>query len=117
MGFTKLKVKAKINTGRGTIDAMVVMNALKDYWTQLQAAIEALPQDEQDAFKDHFNSCIEGEQGLGDILFGSYDSFESRIKFLDEELQDEYTQELLTQEVLDKDTLEESLRENKQRVA
>ena len=63
MGLTKLKVKAKVSGGRGagTIDATVVMKALQDYWEELQGAIEALPQDEQDAFKDHFNSCIEGE--------------------------------------------------------
>ena len=116
MGLTKLKVKARIHTGRGTIDAVVVMNALKDYWGELQAAIESLPSEEQDAFKDHFNTCIEGEQGLGDILFGSYDSFQSRIAFLDEDLQEEYTQELLNQEVLDKETLEESLNENKKKI-
>ena len=117
MGLTKLKVKARINTGRGgAIDASVVMQALQDYWGELQASIEALPQEEQVAFKDHFNECIEGEQGLGDILFGSYDSFESRIKFLDEDLQDEYTQELLNQEVLDRETLEECLKENKPKV-
>ena len=46
MGLTKLKVKAKAITGRGTIDAVVVMNALKEHWAELQAAIEALPLDE-----------------------------------------------------------------------
>ena len=71
------------------------MNALKEHWQDLQAAIESLPEEEQEAFKTHFNECIEGEQGLGDILFGSYDSFDSRIRFLDDEIQEEYTQELL----------------------
>ena len=50
-------------------------------------------------------------------MFGSYDSFESRVKFLDEDLQDEYTQELLIQEVLDKEELEASLNANKTQVA
>ena len=82
------------------------MLALKDYWQELQNAIGELPEEEQTAFKDHFNNVVEGEPNLGDILFGDYDSFESRIRFLDEEATEEYTQELLHQEVLDKATLE-----------
>ena len=92
MGFTKLKIRCKVHTpGRGHVDAFVVIKALKEHWKELHAALEAMPEEERDAFKDHFNNCIEGEQGLGTVLFDSYDNFESRIKFLDEDLQEEYT--------------------------
>ena len=47
MTFGKLKIKAKVKIGRGTIDAQVIMNALKDHWTELQYAINELPEDEQ----------------------------------------------------------------------
>ncbi len=47
MGFSKLKIKAKATCGRGgIIDAEVVMRALKDYWNDLQVAIEDLPSEE-----------------------------------------------------------------------
>ena len=90
MGLTKLKVKCKVKKSRGMVDAMHIMLALKEHWNDLKEALENLSKEEQDAFKDHFNNCIDGEQGLGEILFDSYDSFESRIKFMDEELQEEY---------------------------
>ena len=36
MGLTKLKVKAKVKQGRGgSIDAVCVMEALKEHWTDL----------------------------------------------------------------------------------
>ena len=76
-----------------------------------------MPQDEQDALKDHFNSLIDDEQDLGDILFGSNDGFESRIKFLDDDVVEEYTEEMLIQGVLDQETLEESLKENDKQAA
>ena len=91
MAFRKLKVKAKVTIGRGTIDAQVIMNALKDHWVELQYAIADLPSDEQEEFKTHFNEVVDGEEDLGEVLFGSYDAFESRMKFLDESATEEYT--------------------------
>ena len=75
MGFSKLLVKAKAKTGRGTLSSQVIITAMKDYWKELQEAIQEMPQDEQDAFKDHFNSLIDDEQDLGNILFGNYETF------------------------------------------
>ena len=46
MGLTKLKVKARCPPSRGQIDAIAVMSALKDYWGELQSAIESLPAEE-----------------------------------------------------------------------
>ena len=55
MAFGKLKIKAKVTLGRGAIDAQVIMNALKDHWSELQYAIKDLPEDEQSEFKAHFD--------------------------------------------------------------
>ena len=43
---------------------------------------------------------------MGDILFGTADEFDSRLKFLDNEVQQEFTDELIAQEVIDKAELE-----------
>ena len=42
MGFTKLKVQAKVKSGRGAADAMAVVEAVMESWDDLQAAIEKL---------------------------------------------------------------------------
>ena len=70
-----------------------------------------MPEEEQSEFRDHFNSVVEGEDDLGGILIGSWDTFESRMKFLDEDATEEYTQELLAQEVLDAEYLEQNFRD------
>ena len=107
MGFGKLKVKAKAKSGRGSVDAAAVIDAVMNTWADLQKAITAMDPSDQDALKEHFNSCIDGEADLGDILFGSADEFESRLKFLDDEVQQQYTNELIAQEVIDGSELQE----------
>ena len=46
-------------------------------WALLQDALLNLPKNEQDAYKNHFNGLIEGENDLGDQLFGNLNEFES----------------------------------------
>ena len=70
-----------------------------------------MPEEEQSEFRAHFNSVVEGEDDLGGILIGSWEDFQSRMKFLDDDATEEYTQELLAQEVLDAEYLEQSLRD------
>ena len=101
MPFGKLKVKAKAKSGRGSVDAAACIDAVKNTWGDLQAAIATMSENEKDQLKDHFNGLIEDECDLGDILFGSADDFESRLKFLDDEVQQEYVDELIKQEVID----------------
>ena len=109
MAFGKLKVKARCINGRGSVDASAVIDAVKNSWSDLQDAIAGLDEAEQVELRNHFNDCIEGETDLGDILFGSADDFESRLKFLDDEVCEEYTEELMAQEVIDKAELEASV--------
>ena len=42
MGFGKLKVKAKAKSGRGSVDAAAVIDAVKNTWGGLQEAINAM---------------------------------------------------------------------------
>ena len=106
MAFGKLKVKARCKKGRGCVDSTAVIDAMLNCWDDLQQAIGALAAEEQEELKDHFNSFIDGEDDLGDVLFGGADDFDSRLKFLDDEVRQEYTNELIAQEVIDKEALE-----------
>ena len=46
----------------------------------------AREEEEREALKEHFNTFIEGEDDLGDVIFGdSAEDFDSRVKFLDDE--------------------------------
>ena len=78
------KIRPKKN-GRGCVDSAAVVDALVEAWDDLIAAIDSLPQEEQDAIKLHFNGLIDGEDDLGDCLFGTAEDFDSRVKFLDDE--------------------------------
>ena len=91
---------------RGQLDAVIIFDAIQNHWDELQEALATLPENEKTEFISHFNSCIEGQEDLGDILFGNKDDFRSRLSFLDDEVADDFAQELLAQEVLDKDELE-----------
>ena len=101
MGFGALKVKAKAKSGRGSVDAKAVIDCMKDAWDELQTAISNISEEEQQQLKDHFNGFIDGEDDLGDILFGTAEDFDSRVKFLDDEVQKKYTDEIKAQEVID----------------
>ena len=94
MGFTKLKVQAKVKSGRGSADATAVVEAMMDAWDDLQTAIGKLTPEQKTELENHFNEFLEGEDDLGTILFGSPEDFESRVKFLDDENQKAYTEEI-----------------------
>ena len=87
MGLTKLKIKAKVKDGRGNQDATVVIECCIEVWDDLQEALGKLKEEEKKEIEDHFNAFIEGEDDLGSILFGSAEDFDSRVKFLDDEVQ------------------------------
>ena len=48
-----------------------------------------------------FNTNWPGEDDLGDILFGKYEDFKSRVKYLDDETQQQYTDKLYEEGVID----------------
>ena len=100
MGFSKLKVSAKVKSGRGSADATAVVEAMMESWDDLQEAIGKLSAEEKKEIEDHFNTFIDGEDDLGTILFGSAEDFDSRVKFLDDEVQKKYTDEIKAQEVI-----------------
>ena len=106
MAFGKLKVKAKAKSGRGSVDASAVIDAVKETWEPLQNALKEMEEADQKALREHFNNLIDGETDLGEILFGTAEDFESRLKFLDDEVQKEYTDELIKTEVIDGSELE-----------
>ena len=106
MAFGKLKVKARCKKGRGAVDAAAVIDAVMNTWGNLQEAINAMGAEDQQELREHFNNLIEGEDDLGDALFGTADDFDSRLKFLDDDCQQQFTDELIAQEVIDKAELE-----------
>ena len=101
MGLTKLKVNAKVKSGRGSADAAAVVDALTEVWGEVQTALSKLSDSERDDIKKHFNEYVENEDDLGDSLFGSAEDFDSRVKFLDDEVQKKFTDELVAQGIID----------------
>ena len=78
-----------------------MIEALKDSWDDLSEAIKNMSPADQESLRDHFNKFDDDNDDLGDVLFGSYEDFESRMTMLDTETQNSYTNELKTQEVID----------------
>ena len=77
MKFTFFKkVKIIVNKGRGQIDHSAVIDALVEAWEELEDAINSLDEESQNQIRDYFNSVIEDENDLGDILFGDSESFD-----------------------------------------
>ena len=87
MVFKKLKIPAKTKSGRGSADAAAVFDCLSEVWEEMQEALGKLSEEEKKEIEVHFNGYIDGEDDLGSILFGSVEDFESRVKFLDDEVQ------------------------------
>ena len=57
--------------------------------------------------KDYFNTLVEDQDDLGDILFGDdCDEFEARVNLLDDNCAKEYADGIIDKEVIDKDELE-----------
>ena len=46
MAFGKLKVKAKVKSGRGSVDAAAVIDAVTNTWDDLQKAIGTMSNEE-----------------------------------------------------------------------
>ena len=83
--FKSMKVKPKAKPGRGALDAGVIFDVLKESWDELQDALEEIGEEEQQAVKDYFNQLVDGENDLGESLFGDdYKDFEARINLLDD---------------------------------
>ncbi len=100
MGFGALKVKAKAKSGRGSLDASAICDAVKDSWDDLQAAINGMTDDQKEDLKKHFNEFGENDDvdGLGDVLFGEDCSeFETKVSMLDDDVATKYTKELIAQ--------------------
>ena len=65
--------------GRGSADSVAVVDALTEVWDDVQTALGKLSEEEAEAVKKHFNELVEGEDDLGDCLFGSSEDFDSRV--------------------------------------
>ena len=101
-GFRALHVRTKPKPGRGDYDSTAVVDALTDSWGDLQEALDKLPDDEVEALKAHFNSCIEDEDDLGDHLFGESDAFDARFGMLGDDQKEEFVKHILDAGLLDK---------------
>merc|ERR1719367_1134238 len=102
MPLVKLKINAKPKSGRGFEDQSPsdIIECLVDVWDDIKEALDNLTPEEADEFKEHFNKYIDGEDDLGDVLFGNADDFVARVKFLDDETQKKYTEEIVSQNVI-----------------
>ena len=48
-----------------------------------------------------FNTHWDGEDDLGDILYGKYADFSARVKYLDDDTQQQYTDKLYEEGIID----------------
>lgn len=74
-GRPALRLKAKGVLGRGGDEAKQIFDAMVNNWDELQEALDNLEENDRDAIKEHFNKCVDGEDDLGEILFGDVKDF------------------------------------------
>ena len=48
---------------------------MKTDWDGLQEELGALPDEEKDAIKDHFNQLIDDKDNIGEVLFAEKEDF------------------------------------------
>ena len=94
--YTEYGVKIKIDDTRAVgTDPGQILEAMEEVWSELQGKLNGMEEGEKTELQDNFNNLIDGEDDLGDILFGAdFTSFEKRIKALDGDNQQKYTDAL-----------------------
>ena len=80
-------------------DPSAMLDELENEWTTLQDKLEKDEAGEKDTMKDYFNGLLDGEDDLGDHLFGDFGDFKQRVNLLDGELKQTFMDELQIQEV------------------
>ena len=99
--FACFKITASTADGRGFgDDPNGVVDSMEAEWDNLKEKLDSNPE-MAETMKQHFNAYIDGEEDLGDYLFGSFEDFADRIKLLDDEIKQSFTDELHTQGILD----------------
>ena len=106
-GTKRLKIGVKAREGRGKAEASTVIDACHSNFRMIQDTLkEQLSDDERGTATDYFNELIEGEDDLGDILFGDdceADAFKNRLELLTAAQQKTFTDALIDQEIIDGD--------------
>ena len=59
------------------------MMEMDENWSALSEALNGLDEGDKTMIKEFFNNLLEGEDDIGDHLFGEYADFETRFSFLD----------------------------------
>ena len=101
VAFRSIKRKQKQPAGRASKEPKDVLDALTTDWVGLQDELFALPADEQEAMKEHFNDMIDEHDALGDILYGEKEEFEAVTNELDSDTLKSYTDEIIRVELVD----------------
>merc|ERR1712232_163286 len=86
---------------RGAEDASAILDIIVENWDEIQELIEELDINDAKEYQDHFNSLIENEDDLGDILFGTVEDFKQRSNFLSHDDARTYTKELQRLQVVE----------------
>ena len=102
--FGCFKVKTTIRNGRGGVGAepYLIVGAIDPIWEDLQENFE---KDKATAkeMKEYFNNLFPKEN-LGNLLFGEFKDFESRVELLDKEMKQSFTDALQTEELIEVET-------------
>ena len=90
--FSKMVIAVKLEGARGTADCAALVDTLSEHWDAVRDRFNAMPADEQEELKDHFNGEMENS---GDLLFGedsTADDLEPYIAALDDENQTKFVE-------------------------
>merc|ERR1712010_321727 len=99
MGFIRLRLAVKAKSGRGRADPAAVIDACHSNWSMIHDALTSVGPEDEKAIREYFNTLVDDEDDLGDILFGEdADDFKNRLDLLDAAQQKEYTNALIDQE-------------------
>ena len=79
VGFRAVKRKQKAKAGRGFENPKTIIESILEDWDSLQNELTKLPEEEQDALKEHFNGIIEEKDNLGDLFFGDCSDFNASM--------------------------------------
>ena len=87
--LSKVKMLYRPKEKRGTADAPVILEALKENFDAMQEAIANLATNDLNEMEEYFNN-ITSEKELGTVLFNTENSYEdvlAKINELDDEAQ------------------------------
>ena len=85
----QIKFKKRVLSMADDVTGKEIIDGLIARWGELEDNLED-DDDLRNELIEYFNSCIDGEDDLGNILNGEIRAFTERVKYLDDDVLNEY---------------------------